>query len=54
MTIVVPEAIVSDVAAATSGTFHALWPLIALLISVPLAFYIARRILALFPKARTR
>lgn len=50
----IPSNIVTDVATATTGTFDALGLLIAFMISVPLAFYVTRRIIALFPKSRSR
>jgi len=54
MILSVPGSIVSDLATATTGTFDSLGVLIALLISVPLAFYVIRRVIALFPKPRSR
>jgi len=54
MNLIVPTSTVTDVAASTQGSFDSLAPLIVLLISVPLAFYVIRRIIALFPKPRSR
>lgn len=50
----IPTTIVTDVASSTSATIDSLSGLIALLLAIPVAFYILRRILALFPKPRSR
>ena len=54
MTLTVPTSTVSDLANATSFTFNSLFAIVILMISVPVAFYIMRRILAMFPKPRSR
>jgi hypothetical protein len=50
LTLNVPSNIVSDIASATSQTFDATMPLLVLMISVPLAFYVLRRLFGLFPR----
>jgi len=54
MTLAIPSTIISDLSTAVSGTFESLGVLIALMVSIPLAFYILRRVLSLFPKPRSR
>ena len=52
--LVVPDTIVTDVASSTVATSESVLPLLLLLVSIPVAFYVARKILAMFPKSRTR
>jgi len=50
MTITVPSNIVTDLQDAVSGGVNSLWPVIVLIIAVPLSFYFLRKLIALFPK----
>ena len=50
MTLNVPSNLVGDIASATSLSFDALMPFLIVLVSVPLAFYVIRRIQGLFPR----
>jgi len=47
-----PEEFASGVMEATGTLFTDLWVIIALVIGVPLAFYVIRRVIALLPKGK--
>jgi len=46
----VPSNIINDIASTTSATVTGLLPVLAIFISVPLAFYFIKKVIALFPK----
>jgi len=46
----VPANIVTDISSSVANTIDNLWSIIILMVSIPLAFYILRKILAMFPK----
>ena len=46
----VPANIITDIASTTSATVTGMLPLLALFISLPLAFWVITRIKSLFPK----
>lgn len=50
MTIEIATSSVQDIGQAVTGTIESLWPVIILVISVPLAFYVMRKIAQMFPK----
>ena len=50
MDITIPSNIVTDISASVTGTVESLWVLIILIISIPLSFYVLRKIIQLFPK----
>lgn len=52
MTITVPSNVITDLQTAVSGGINSLWPVIVVIIAVPLTFYFLRKLIALFPKPR--
>jgi len=50
MDIQVPENIITDISSSVGTTINNLWVLIVLIVSIPLAFYILRKIVMLFPR----
>ena len=50
MNISMPSNIVTDLMSANSATFTSLLPLLAVLVGVPMVFYVIRKIAFLFPK----
>lgn len=50
MIIEISSTTVSDISSAVSGTITSLWVVIVLVISVPLSFYIMRKLAQMFPK----
>lgn len=50
MEITIGNNVVSDLMSANYGTFTGLLPLLTVMISIPVAFYVARKIILLFPR----
>jgi hypothetical protein len=46
----VPANIITDLASSTAQTATVLWPFILLIVSIPFAFYVVRKIITLIPK----
>lgn len=46
----VPTNIIGDLASSTAQTANVMWPFILLVVSIPFAFYIIRKIITLIPK----
>jgi hypothetical protein len=51
MDFTLPSSTITDLTASVSDTIGAFWPLAVVALGIPLAFYVARRIIALFPHA---
>jgi hypothetical protein len=50
--VTLPEGAVTDITASIGTMVTDLWLVIALVVGLPLAFYVIRRIIGLFPKAK--
>lgn len=50
MTIDIATNTVSEISNAVSSTITSLWSVILLVISIPLAFYVMRKIIQMFPR----
>lgn len=50
MEITIGNDVVNEILTANTSTFTGLLPLITIMISIPIAFYVLRKIIALFPK----
>ena len=48
--ITIPSTLTTDLVLMTKDTLDVLWPVLVVLISVPLSFYILKRIYSLIPK----
>lgn len=48
----IPANIVGEIASTTQATIAPLWDLAVIFISIPLAFYVIKRVMHLFPKGR--
>ena len=46
----VPDNIVIDITSATQATADSLWPIIIFIITIPLSFFIIRKVLQLLPR----
>ena len=45
-----PETAIADITAEVGGIFTDSWELLALIVGIPLGFYIIKKIIGLFPK----
>jgi multidrug transporter EmrE-like cation transporter len=50
MEITIGNEVVGQVMSANSGTFTGLLPLLIIMISIPIAFYVLRKVILLFPR----
>lgn len=47
---IVPENIVIDIVSTTQETFASFWPVLLVMLSLPVSFYIIKKIMQLIPK----
>jgi len=50
MIIEIGTSTIADLQTMVSATFESLLPFVAILIAIPLSFYVIRKVIALFPK----